>query len=502
MGLTISDYEDEPKPDVKKQPGRNFSETVSATPFDIGSRATSLPAPVPLSYRHKSSPPKPFQRRLNAKRKSPRANERQKKNDYLVRKFSYIRNKPTNSEYDSAANFIGRSLSRKIKLDPDEIISIADSSISALALLGYNLQEWEELYKELTRIYDKISNIYISDELTIDSTDSDYTVAQSLLSIPKYTLEKALSKISRCIECHPEYKEKQKMKWVRWEKAQENRNSMALRQMKRYIPYDIKYLTVKDLVEKEGISWILAKRLVEKKIFQLFHMQIQDIKKVHQGDFSLNGRFDFTTLDIVELRAVYYCTKDIGVSKKWRVRMRNLLYEYTVQEEQKTLKKYTKRSHAYTYKKGRKDLEIDIKESKKEQLTLILRAQAKTLLHELESKTSLKRKRALEQVEKITGSEDNKYTRMMRHRLGIDDKASETESDTEDIDLIDEEEERKQCFDNFYKTGSFAADEKLDKKVSESDEAEIESIEQLIIQLREQVSSPEELESLLTQVFE
>lgn len=168
----------------------------------------------------------------------------------------------------------------------------------------------------------------------------------------------------------------------------------------------------------------------------------------------------------------------------------------------------------------------------------MLRAKAKCLFSELEHKSVGKKQELVSRVERFTGSKHNKYTRMVRRQLSLsEEELEELEEEEEEEDSSDSDEELesepdsepedespetvKAKFDNFYRTGSFEeSDErtnkmfpvkkKLKKKAkkkkrdneSDSDMEEMDSIEQLVRQLRDLSTSSEDLEVLLASIFQ
>lgn len=298
-----------------------------------------------------------------------RARGRKKDDKFIMKRFSFMRQpsmepiRLTSSKRDIELDGSGtkqrveydnddynRNKKRIVILDSSEIIEIADSTHHELVSLEYSLHQWEQIYRQLSSMYEKFErNASINYDPDLDNS-FELERVNSEIRVPKWTLERALDKVSRCIQSNPDYKARQVRKLEIWEEDNEITNEEALEEMKKYVPEDIKKLSAKDLVEQHGLSWPLAKRLVEKKVFHVFYMTVDEISKIYTSDFSMKGRFDYTGLDIIELRAVYAATN--GVKTKWRKSMRQLLFDYSVKEQKNTLGKFYQRHHAYTYQRN------------------------------------------------------------------------------------------------------------------------------------------------------
>lgn len=81
----------------------------------------------------------------------------------------------------------------------------------------------------------------------------------------------------------------------------------AYREMREIIPPNITKTKLKKILN-EGIPRLIAKRIWDTKALWLICMHRDDIKKVHVGD--LRGKYNFHTLDLTELRAVWYALPD------------------------------------------------------------------------------------------------------------------------------------------------------------------------------------------------
>jgi len=122
----------------------------------------------------------------------------------------------------------------------------------------------------------------------------------------------------------------------------------AYLRMRRIVPINIDKLSIDDLCGL-GLPRPVAKRIWSQKTIWFLVMHTDDISKIHIAD--LRGKFQFKDLDIVELRAVWYCLVDIwrGSCPKaeWKEDFKRKLNQYAHDESLGNLSYNLLRNPAY-----------------------------------------------------------------------------------------------------------------------------------------------------------
>eukprot|EP01034_Spumella_vulgaris_P037847 gene37847-46702_t len=105
--------------------------------------------------------------------------------------------------------------------------------------------------------------------------------------------------------------------------------------MRGYIPVAI--FTMDDRLDRllsDGLPSQLCQHVLTEKILWLLCMHTEDIQKVHFSQ--LRKKYRYSKLDIVELRAVWYCLPEWPVEDAerctWRAAMKSTLDEYSYRE--------------------------------------------------------------------------------------------------------------------------------------------------------------------------
>lgn len=133
-----------------------------------------------------------------------------------------------------------------------------------------------------------------------------------------------------------------------FEQEQIPKYKAAYLRMRYIVPIDVSKLSIDDLCRK-GLPRPVSKRIWSQKTLWFLVMHTDDISKVHIAD--LRAKFQFKDLDIVEMRAVWYCLVDIWCGScpkaEWKEDFKRKLNLYSHMESQRTLPEKLMRHPAY-----------------------------------------------------------------------------------------------------------------------------------------------------------
>lgn len=153
------------------------------------------------------------------------------------------------------------------------------------------------------------------------------------------------------IKNHPKYLEEEITKERIWKKEQEEHNRAALVEQMKFVPENIySGLSVETLVN-QGLERKLAVRLIRNRALWLIRKPIKDIELIHISDLKFS--YIFSSLDIVELRALYACLPDefqndpTNEKREWLHNVTQKLKDMIKEETRGSLSKNQKRHSAY-----------------------------------------------------------------------------------------------------------------------------------------------------------
>mmetsp|Transcript_10863 Transcript_10863/g.18513 ORF Transcript_10863/g.18513 Transcript_10863/m.18513 type:complete len:1011 (-) Transcript_10863:745-3777(-) len=155
----------------------------------------------------------------------------------------------------------------------------------------------------------------------------------------------------KIIRNHADYKKREAQKWIDWEAAEAQTNEECFETMTQIVPPQVITGCSEAYLESRGLKPMLAKRVMQTKIFQFLYMDKDSIAKLHIAD--LSSRYIPQGLDIVELRAIYTRLPDEfhndrdGRKKLWLEQYRSKLFALTEKEKVGQLTPTEKRHPAY-----------------------------------------------------------------------------------------------------------------------------------------------------------
>ena len=162
-----------------------------------------------------------------------------------------------------------------------------------------------------------------------------------------------LAYLQKCLDIHPEHLKRKDNIAGRWKHKVDQYLHVCLHSMREYIPPSIFGDTIQSLMEEQGYSKALAKRLCDKKCLWLCRINTTDISKMHMYDLQSMFHPLNHSLDVVELAAIYASLpdvfdKDVDDEKlKWKLSIMDRLKELISKSENGTLPSDLIRNIAY-----------------------------------------------------------------------------------------------------------------------------------------------------------
>jgi len=152
------------------------------------------------------------------------------------------------------------------------------------------------------------------------------------------------------VQNHPDYRERERKKWEKWEEENGPKNKAAFEEMTKIIKREY-FKMDEGRLKAAGLKMPLIKRMRQKKVLELLHREADQISRLHAVD--LLGTYSTQGLDIVELRALYFHAPETfqndsdGKKAKWRDGIKEKLSELIKKEENNQLRGEEKRARAY-----------------------------------------------------------------------------------------------------------------------------------------------------------
>lgn len=157
---------------------------------------------------------------------------------------------------------------------------------------------------------------------------------------------KTLEKWDSFIINHPKYKKEKEDEYLLWLNKETESNKKAFDLQKTLIP-SLSEISLQNLTNS-GLTNQLARRILDNKVLCLIHRDMDYIEKIHIAD--LMFRYSFVNLDIIELRALYYCLPEFKTKEdklSWKQSIFIKLERMIKLEENNSLAKHQKRNIAY-----------------------------------------------------------------------------------------------------------------------------------------------------------
>ena len=181
------------------------------------------------------------------------------------------------------------------------------------------------------------TGVNVEDFTPLEAAKEKYRAALSRLEHgDDANAEAECERWDRVLRAHPEYRAEIEQGARAWEESQRTPNGKALREMRSFIPVNIKALSVDGLVAA-GAPRVLASRLRQKRVLWLVRMHADDIAQLHTAD--LQNAFVAHGLDLTELRAVFAAVPaelsndPTGEKNGWREDLRTKLRTMTTARE-------------------------------------------------------------------------------------------------------------------------------------------------------------------------
>mmetsp|Transcript_2947 Transcript_2947/g.3986 ORF Transcript_2947/g.3986 Transcript_2947/m.3986 type:complete len:382 (-) Transcript_2947:2139-3284(-) len=217
-------------------------------------------------------------------------------------------------------------------LSVEQVSALANFDQSKLTL-KYKYKELQSMLKALAKIYAKIE----------ENEKKGYR---------KFTVERAMDKAHNAIQTHQKFKKKERDRWASWKRKNDSKNKAALERMRRIVPENIKYLTEEQL--RKDFNFDLARRLYRQAAFRMYHMELEEMQKIHPSD--MKHRYYFNGFDLTELRALYAATE--GLQKgEWTKTLKEKIFSMTKREEEGDLTPREKENPAYKSTRTKEDVE-------------------------------------------------------------------------------------------------------------------------------------------------
>eukprot|EP00924_Labyrinthula_sp_SR-Ha-C_P008082 snap_masked-scaffold_11-processed-gene-2.18-mRNA-1 protein AED:1.00 eAED:1.00 QI:0/-1/0/0/-1/1/1/0/522 len=152
---------------------------------------------------------------------------------------------------------------------------------------------------------------------------------------------------------HPDYTARENEKMKAWEMANAASNKEALEEMRKILPKNLLNMSKANLeVHFKGNKRLTRRIYNSRYAFSVLVSTNKELQKAHVVD--LRSKFSPNSFDLIELRAFYSCLPETfladgdGAKAAWKEHIRNMLKEYTEQEDQNKLPKNKQRDSAYS----------------------------------------------------------------------------------------------------------------------------------------------------------
>jgi len=217
--------------------------------------------------------------------------------------------------------------------------------------------EIERLRRLLTKFREFLPKDVNEEDLdvTLEDAETKMKAAVQVLMNSENPMEQAkaqqdFDKWDRIVQNHPDFKERQRLEWEKWEDDNRPKNKAAFEEMQSIIKEE--YFSMSPVtLANAGLTKALVKRIAQKKVFQLYYKTKLEIQKLHH--VALMTGYSAQGLDIVEMRALYYCIPEEfsndpeGKKRTWRANIKTKLAELIKKEDNGQLRGEEKRSRAY-----------------------------------------------------------------------------------------------------------------------------------------------------------
>ena len=103
------------------------------------------------------------------------------------------------------------------------------------------------------------------------------------------TAENEIERMDQAIRANPEYERRQKEQALAWQRANDEPNANALREMRALIPINVSSSSAQSMIDR-GLPRSVARRIWAKKALWLLRIHVDDIRKIHIADLQARRR--------------------------------------------------------------------------------------------------------------------------------------------------------------------------------------------------------------------